>query len=165
MKGNCLLIAILFMLVFPLLSFANNVSDISVDFDISQDLETCEVTVKIKNNSNIELFLKHPNQRYALSFIVMNDYGNLIKPVGIAKVDPKYQSITLKPRQVFECSISKQFFNLAKEKELNLPFLTGTALFGYPLGKGKTYRIIVVYRPYGKDKDGICSKEKIIKFK
>lgn len=97
--------------------------------------------------------------------MVMNDLGNLIQPVGIAKVDPKRQSITLESGQVFKYSISKQLLDLAKGKELSLPFLTGTALFGYALEKDKTYRIIVVYRPYGKEKEGICSKEKLINFK
>ncbi len=152
------------MVASPVLSFANNISDIVVDFDISQNLETHDVTVIVKNNSDKELSIKHPNQRYALACTVMNDQGNLIQPVGVAKVDPRAQSITLKPEQVFEYSFSKQRLDLAKKKELHLPFLTGTALFGYPLEKGKTYRIIVVYRPYGKDKSGICSKEKIIKF-
>ena len=152
------------MVASPVLSFANNISDIVVDFDISQNLESHDVTVRLKNNSDKELSIKHPNQRYALAFTVMDDQGNMIKPVGIAKVDPKAQSITLKPGQVFEYSFSKQQLDLAKKKELHLPFLTGTGLFGYPLEKGKTYRISVVYRPYGKDKSGICSKEKIVRF-
>ncbi len=162
MKKIYFLIAIFVLFISPTLLFANNTDDISIDFDISQ---TSEITVKIKNNSDKELTLEHPNQRNALAFMVMNNSGNLIQPVGIAKVDPRGQSITLKSKQVFEYSISKQLLDLAKEKELSLPFLTGTALFGYALEKGKRYRIIVVYRPYGKDKDGICSKEKIIKFK
>ena len=165
MKKSIFLIMILVILVFPFLSYANNANAIRVDFDISQRLETYEVVVKIKNNSDKELFLAHPNQRYALAFMVMDNHGNLIQPVGIAKVDPKDQSIKVKPGQVFEYSISKQHLNLAKEQKLILPFLTETALFGYPLEKDKTYRIIVVYRPYGINKDGICSEEKIIKFK
>ena len=114
MKKSIFLIMILVILVFPFLSYANNANSIRVDFDISQRLETYEVVVKIKNNSDKELFLAHPNQRYALAFMVMDNHGNLIQPVGIAKVDPKDQSIKVKPGQVFEYSISKQHLNLAK---------------------------------------------------
>ncbi len=162
MKKIHFLIVIFVLFISTRLLFANNDSDIIVDFDISQ---SSEIIIKIKNISNKKLNLEHPDKQMALAFIVMNDAGNLIQPDGIAKVSPREQPITLKPGQIFEYLLSKQLFDLAKEKELSLPFLTGTALFGYTLEKGKTYRIIVVYRPYGKEKEGICSKEKIIKIK
>ena len=125
------------------------------------------VVKKIRDSEYRLLQLSGPSR---LIFVMMSEcwihnHGNLIQPVGIAKLDPKDQSIKVKPGQVFEYSISKQHLNLAKEQKLILPFLTETALFGYPLEKDKTYRIIVVYRPYGINKDGICSEEKIIKFK
>ena len=153
------------LLIVSRLSFANTTNDISVDFDIIQNIKTYEVVVRIKNDSGKEVVIEHPNHQCALSFIIMDSYGNLIKPEGIAKVSPRYQPITLKPGQVFEYSIPKQLLDLAKEKELSFPFLTGTGLFGYALEKGKIYRITVVYRPFGKEQEGICSREKIIELK
>ena len=90
----------------------------------------------------------------------MNEWGNLVNPVGIAKVSPAYSKpLVLKPSEIFEYQVSEQILELANE--LYFPFLSGTALHGYPLQKGKTYRMITVYRPY-KEQEGICSKGKLI---
>ncbi|MBU4305273.1 MAG: hypothetical protein KJ893_06615 [Candidatus Omnitrophica bacterium] len=156
---------ILLVLITSFGAFADDINNITIDFDVLPYDEIYTIKLKIKNASEENLSLNHPDLQCIQAIIVMNESGNIIQPEGIAKVDPRWQSIILKSGQVFEYSISKQRLDLAKGKELSFPFLTGTSLFGYALEKGKTYRIIVVYRPYGKEKEGICSKEKIIELK
>ena len=133
---------------------------VSVDFELVRKLERCEVVVKITNRSNKEMTVEHPGNRYALAFLVMNELGNVVAPTGIAKVSrARHEDVVLKPGQTFEHTVAP-----AVRQRCLFQFLTGSALFGYELEFGKTYRIVAVYRPEGKDGEGVCSKEQVIEF-
>jgi hypothetical protein len=133
---------------------------VSVNFELVRKEERCEVVVKITNRSQKEISVQHPGNRFALAFLVMNEHGNIIPPVGFAKVSAvRYEDIVLKPGQTFEHAARGS----GGDKYL-FQFLTNTALFGYELEFGKTYRVVAIYRPDGEHGEGICSKEKIIDF-
>jgi hypothetical protein len=106
-------------------------------------------TLVIKNTGQTELKVKHPHNRMAVVFIVMNSLGNVISPVGLAKIDPPMREITIKPHTEF------------KETFPNLEFITGSALFGYELKTGETYRVIAIYRPDGEKSRGIATGEQL----
>lgn len=134
--------------------------DFSVDFEFVKAKECCVAVVKITNNSKKDITLEHPGNRFALAFVLMNEHGNVIAPTGFAKVsDVKHEPITLKPGEVFKHNVEGMY----GDKYL-FRFLSATALFGYELKFGETYRVIAVYRPKGAEGEGICSVEKIVKF-
>ena len=60
------------------------------------------------------------------------------------------RDITLAPGETF------------RETRPRLEFLTGSALFGYDLKQGQTYRVIAVYRPAGEKSSGFSSREAVI---
>jgi len=132
---------------------------VAVDFELVRQKTHCQVVVTITNRSHKDISIEHPGNRSALAFLVMNEHGNVIEPIGFAKVNRvKYEDISLKPGEIFRHTVRG-----AGGRRL-FQFLTGTALFGYELEFGKTYRIVAVYRPEGPDGDGICSKEKAITY-
>lgn len=130
---------------------------VSVDFKLVMAMESCEVVVTITNRWHEALTLEHPGNRYALAFLVMNELGNAVAPTGFAKVSMvRHEDVLLKPGETFERTA-----RWSGDKYL-FQFVTGSALFGYELEFGKTYRVVAVYRPDGKDGEGVCSKEKVI---
>lgn len=147
-------------LEYSLLSLGENISDISVDFYLVKRSGIHAVIVSLKNDSDKEVSLSHPDFINAIAFVVFDSRGNPITPTGIAKVTPKIQKFSLKPKETFEHTLHQYI-----KTDFVFPFLTGTALFGYELKEGNSYRVIAIYRPYGKERGGICSKEKIIEFR
>ncbi len=115
--------------------------------------ETISATLIIRNTGSTEVKIIHPGNRMAVAFIVMNSLGNVVPPAGLAKVDPPFSEITIKPNSEF-----KQSFP-------NLEFITGSALFGYELKSRETYRVIAIYRPNGEKSSGITTREQIITVK
>jgi hypothetical protein len=107
----------------------------------------------IRNSGSTEVKVRHPGNRMAVAFVVMNSLGNVVSPVGLAKVDPPFGEIAIKPNSEF-----KQSFP-------NLRFITGSALFGYELKSGETYRVVAIYRLNGEKNPGITTGEQIITVK
>lgn len=104
-------------------------------------------TLVIRNDSKRDLKIRMLSNRLVLTFLLMDDHGNIVKPTGKAKVDTMAATFML----ASDASHSHSF--------QNLDFLTGTALFGYTLEKGKRYRVVAVYRPWGPNGPGIASNE------
>ena len=121
-------------------------TNIEVQLSISSD---SQVSVSITNVG--EALIKdvaHPLEYVgATSFLVTDQYGNLVKPEGLAKINPRKGLINLPVKKT-------SYFKLN-----SLRFISGTGLFEYKLTKGKQYRIIAVYRPSGFNGPGFCSKE------
>jgi hypothetical protein len=136
---------------------------VSVDWSFAQGSNHPAVAITIKNVSVEELKVQHPGNREAIAFVVMDDHGNVMKPEGVAKVDPSRLDIVLKPGGTFEYTDNHRT-ELAHEQGLTLPFLTGTALFAYNLKEGNNYRVTVIYRPYA-DREGVASAEQVMTFK
>ncbi len=119
-----------------------------------------QIQVTIKNISAGEVEVQHPRNRCAIAFVVMDQHGNVVRPVGVAKVDPLKASIKLKPGESYVHRL-EQRSQLARSQELALPFLTGTGLFAYDLKDGTGYRVTLIYRPHGLQHDGIASSERV----
>ena len=110
-------------------------------------------TLEIHNISKKELELQTLSNRLVLAFLVMDQYGNIIKPVGKAKVDPVGLTYILEAG------------NIHIHEFKNRDFLTGTALFGYDFEKGRKYRVVAVYRPAGPNGPGFSSNEYVFEYK
>ena len=136
---------------------------VSVDWSLDQGTNGHAAVITIKNLSGQDLKIQHPGNRQAIAFVVMDDHGNVIKPEGVAKVDPRRQDIVLKPGGTFEYT-DNQWTELAEEKGLTLPLLTGTGLFAHKLAEGSTYRVTVIYRPSA-GSEGIASAERVVTFR
>ena len=106
----------------------------------------------LHNIGQTDLTLQHPGNRMALAFLVLDESGLPVTPRGIAKVDPAFSTIALKPGAKNRVEIGA------------LQFLSQGALFAYELTPGHTYRVIAVYRPDGENSAGICSREVLFKF-
>lgn len=146
------------LLVFTVVANRRSLENISVDLILSSTKEKdktgiVSAALVIKNTGSTEVKIRHPRNRMAVAFIVMNSLGNVVSPVGIAKVDPPFREITIKPNSEFRQSFP------------NLEFLTGSALFGYELKSGETYRVVAIYRPDGEKSSGITTREQIITVK
>jgi hypothetical protein len=146
------------LVAFNVLANQHSVESITVDLvlDSTKKKEktgTVSATLVIRNMGSTEVKVAHPGSRMAVAFIVMNSLGNVVSPVGIAKVDPPFGEMTIKPNSEF-----KQSFP-------NLEFITGSALFGYELKSGETYRVVAIYRPNGEKSPGITTGEQIITVK
>lgn len=148
---------ILATLLFAIAAVANqsSVENVLVDLVLNSTDKTGSVsaTLIIRNTGSTEVKVMHPGNRMAVAFIVMNSLGNVVSPVGVAKVDPAFREITIKPNSEF-----KQSFP-------NLEFITGSALFGYELKSRETFRVIAIYRPNGEKSSGITTREQIIMVK
>jgi hypothetical protein len=145
MKRNFLLLLFTLSILFVTTVTANGQSDknISVDLVLNSaeekvKAEEVSATLIIRNTGSTLVKAVHPSNRMAVAFIVLNSLGNVIAPMGIAKINPMFREITIEPN-----SEVKHFFS-------KLEFITGSALFGYELKTGETYRIIAIYRPDGK---------------
>ncbi len=136
---------------------------VSVDWSLGQGTNRHAAVITIKNLSGQELKIQHPGNRQAIAFVVMDDHGNVMKPEGVAKVDPMRQDIVVKPGGTFEYT-DTQWTECAQEKGLTLPFLTGTGLFAHKLTEGSSYRVTVIYRPSALS-EGVASTEKVVTFK
>jgi len=106
----------------------------------------------ITNVSSKFLQAASPFARNAVAFLVSDEYGNIVMPEGVAKVDPPSMTINLPVKK------SSSFkFN-------NLKFVTGTAMYDYRFKSGKTYRVVAIYRPAGLNGPGFSSNESIVEF-
>jgi hypothetical protein len=151
-------IAVLAALVAPAGPGAGSGFDaISVDFDVLEEDGTLSVVVRITNSSDEDLSVEGPGNRYALMFLVMNEHGNVVAPEGIAKVTRVQGELVLKAGETVEHTVRAA----ANDKAL-FQYLSGTALWGYELERGAAYRVVAIYRPLGKDGEGICSREKLV---
>jgi len=106
----------------------------------------------ITNESSKFFKAASPFARNAVAFLVSDEYGNIVKPEGVAKADPPSMTINLPVKKS-----SSFIFN-------NLNFVTGTAMFGYRFKLGKKYRVVAIYRPAGLDGPGFSSTESIVEF-
>jgi len=139
-------------------------SMLSVDFEIARKDTARAVVLKITSTWKYEMTITHPANMGATAFLVMDENGNVIAPVPLDQDEDilyeEHEAIKLKPGKTFTYTISSS----SQPKQL-LSFLSNTCRYAYPLEFGKTYRIVVVYRPAGIwDKGGVCSAEKKIKF-
>jgi hypothetical protein len=150
--------AILAMLLAPAGPGAGSGIDaISVDFDVVEKDGAFSVVVKITNHSDEDMSVEHPGNRYALMFLVMNELGNVVAPDGLAKVNQAERELVLKAGETLEHTVRQSV-----DDEYTFQFLSGSALFGYKLEPGKTYRVVAIYRPLGRDGEGLCSREKLV---
>lgn len=101
----------------------------------------------IRNPGDTALTIQSPHNRSVLTFVVFDPLGNPVAPKGLAKVDPVFRTDTVPAR-----SIHTHHFE-------SLDFLTGSALFGYELSPGKSYKILAVYRPAGPNGPGFSTQE------
>lgn len=101
----------------------------------------------IRNPSDTALTIESPHNRLALAFLVFDPLGNPVAPKGLAKVDPAFQTHILSARSTYTHHFE------------SLDFITGSALFGYELNHGKSYKILAVYRPAGLHGPGFTSQE------
>jgi len=86
-----------------------------------------------------------------LAFLVFDPLGNPVAPRGLAKVDPAFGTHSLPARSIYTHHFEA------------LDFLTGSALFGYELTPGKSYKILAVYRPAGPHGPGFSTQEVSLK--
>jgi hypothetical protein len=132
--------------------------ELKVDWSLIPASTHGTVQIAIRNVSPQEVEVQHPANRCAIAFVVMDERGNVVQPVGVAKVDPRNATIKLKPGETFEYALN-QNSQLARARGLTLPFVTGTGLFAYDLKDGASYRITMIYRPHGLVSHGIASTE------
>lgn len=111
-------------------------------------------TLEIRNAAKRDLNLYTLSNRLALTFLVMDEHGNIVEPQAKAKVDPPGATI-------FELQQGQSFTHRFK----NLDYVSGTALFGYALQEGKTYRTLAVYCPDGLRGPGFGSNECVFKYR
>ena len=113
------------------------------------NLSQVDGVVTVRNLGNEALTVQSLSNRLAVTFAVLDSRGNVVSPIGRAKVDPKFEKKSLSPGskliEVFE----------------GLKFISGTGQFGYDLRKGERYTVVAIYRPGGQEK-GICSRETTI---
>ena len=158
MKRNfllCFFIMLAFGTDIIVSAYQSPIENISVDLVLHSSEEQVKTgvvftTLIIRNTGSTEVKVAHPGNRMAVAFIVMNSLGNVVSPEGIAKIDPALKEITIKPNSEFKQSVP------------NLEFITGSALFGYRLKSGETYRVVAVYRPNGEKSSGITTRERIV---
>jgi hypothetical protein len=131
--------------------------ELKVDWSLKPASTHGTAQITIRNVSFQEIEVQHPANRCAIAFVVMDERGNMVQPVGVAKVDPPGATIKLKPGEVFRYTLDRQ---LAHAKGLTFPFLTGTGLFAYDLKDETSYRVIMIYRPHGLAGHGIASTER-----
>jgi hypothetical protein len=108
-----------------------------------------KVRVQIWNHAKKDMRVQHPADRQAVVFFVTDNLGNVVMPVGRAKVDPPPRELVIKSGEHYTHEMG------------DLEFLTGSALFGFDLRPQSEYRVIAVYRPE-KNLPGIASAEKSI---
>ena len=101
----------------------------------------------IRNSGDTALTIQSPHNRLVLAFLVFDPLGNPVAPKGLAKVDPAFRTHVLSARSTYTHHVE------------SLDFITGSALFGYELSPGKSYRILAVYRPAGPHGPGFSSQE------
>ena len=132
---------------------------LSVDFKVAKRGKRHVVGLVITNKGKKPLVGLYPNMQMAIGFVVMSSLGNVVSPVGIAKVSPAKRRLRLKPKATKTIWLTRR-----TPTGVSLPFLSGSALFGFRLKPGKTYRIIAIYRPYGSQGPGYTSREKRVTF-
>ncbi|MDB6026509.1 MAG: hypothetical protein JWM68_2732 [Verrucomicrobiales bacterium] len=103
--------------------------------------------VLITNQGSQPLTIQSPHNRLVLAFLVLDPLGNAVPPKGLAKVDPGFETHIVPARSTYTHHFE------------SLDFLTGSALFGYDLSPGTSYRVIAVYRPAGPQGPGFTSQE------
>ena len=101
----------------------------------------------IINPGDAALTIQSPHNRLVLAFLVFDPLGNPVPAAFRAKADPGFQTHSLSPHS-----------NYTHHFE-SLDFTTGSALLGYDLSPGTTYRILAVYRPAGPHGPGFASQE------
>ena len=103
--------------------------------------------LSIKNTGGIAVKIQEPTNRLVLAFFVLDSLGNVVAPRGLGKVDPQFTEIPLEPGATHTHHFEA------------LTFVTGSALFGYDLPRGKSFRVVAVYRPAGMGGPGFTSQE------
>jgi hypothetical protein len=101
----------------------------------------------VRNPGDRNLTIEDGHNRQVIAFLVFDPLGNPVAPKGLAKIDPAFRSHRLPARSTYTHHFE------------SLDFITGSALFGYELSAGKSYRILVVYRPAGPRGPGFTSQE------
>lgn len=124
-------------------------------YNLTENGITNWLSIINQDNKNIEVF--HPNNRQAFTFIVLDNYGNIIQPTGYAKVDPPAE-------QVLTISNDSAYnYTIKPISDFYFPYLSGTAQFGYKLEKNKKYKMHIIYRPFGGTYGSISSEEKEVR--
>ena len=101
----------------------------------------------IRNPGDTALTIQSPHNRLVLAFLAFDPLGNPVAPKGHGKIDPLLRTLSLSAHSTF----THQFESL--------DFITGSALLGYELSPGKSYKILAVYRPAGPQGPGFSTQE------
>lgn len=133
------------------------IPELSLYFSIRKEQQSGKIEnwLSLTNQSDKALEIFHPSNRRAFTFHIVDDLGNIVTPQGIAKVDPMGGVLDISEGGAFNYDLNANNMNF-------FPFLTDSALFGYPLETGKTYTVSVTYRPYGGKYGTITSEERDI---
>jgi hypothetical protein len=117
---------------------------IRVDFQVVKRGARYAVAIVLTNTTKKTIVGYHPQLQMAVGFIVLDSLGNIVTPVGIGKVSPKRQRLRLGPK-----ATKTIWLGWKTPAKLTLPYLSGSALFGYRLARNVPYRVIALYRPQG----------------
>ena len=105
----------------------------------------------VTNPSGAALAIQEPTNRLVLAFLVFDELGNPVAPALVGKSDPAFTTHSLAPHATFTHHFE------------NLDFVTGSVHQSYELSRGKSYRIIAVYRAAGPRGPGFTSRETEVK--
>ncbi|MHC4389168.1 MAG: hypothetical protein ACYSX1_11230, partial [Planctomycetota bacterium] len=126
---------------------------ISLESRIENDMPVISPTLIIKNAGPWEATAQHPSNRGATAFVVFDSDFHHIAAKRVAKVQAGTQTVKVKPGGIY----AQRFHNLS--------FVDGAGLCVFDLERGKTYRVLAIYRPDGKWGPGIATTEKLIEVK
>jgi hypothetical protein len=101
----------------------------------------------IRNSGDAVLTIQSPHNRLVLAFLVFDPLGNPVAPKGRGKIDPLSRTHSLSAHSTYTHHFE------------SLDFVTGSALLGYELNPGRSYKILAVYRPAGPTGPGFSTQE------
>ena len=101
----------------------------------------------VTNPSDSPLTVQDADNRLVIAFLVFDSLGNPVAPKGVAKTDPAFATLRLAPRETYT-----HHFN-------TLDFVTGSIQQSYSLERGRSYRVVAIYRPAGPNGPGFASQE------
>ena len=136
-------------------------NDIAVAFEFHREANDTDLILQITNNSKEDQVLQAPDQRQIVQFVIMDQSGTAIAPQGVAKVDPARRDLIVKAGATIDVSLN-EYAKIASDRDMFFSYLTGTGLFAHKLDEGKKYRVIAIYRAFGKEHEGFTSNEKLI---
>ena len=106
-----------------------------------------EGDLTVINSGKVPVTMQKPTNRLVTAFLVFDPFGNPVAPSFRGKSDPAFETKVLDPKVKFTHPF------------VGLDFVTGSALVGYDLKRGRRYRVIAVFRPAGPNGPGYTTHE------